>query len=53
MTTLFDAQIVSDGKSATDFFVSLLQASTEYAIIGKDMDGTILRWNEGARRLYG
>ena len=53
MSTLFDTQIVGNGKDATDFIVSLLQASTEYAIIGKDMDGTVLLWNEGARRLYG
>ncbi|MBC7456092.1 MAG: PAS domain-containing protein [Massilia sp.] len=53
MTTLFATQLVGEGKSATDFIVSLLQASTEYSIIGKDMDGTILLWNEGARRLYG
>ena len=45
--------MVGNGKDATDFIVSLLQASTEYAIIGKDIDGTVLLWNEGARRLYG
>ena len=32
---------------------SVLDASTEYSIIGKDLDGTIVLWNEGARRLYG
>ena len=53
MTTLFDTKIVGEGQNAADFIVSLLQASTEYSIIGKDMDGTILLWNEGARRLYG
>jgi PAS domain S-box-containing protein len=53
MTTLFDTKLVGDGQNAADFIVSLLQASTEYSIIGKDMDGTILLWNEGARRLYG
>ena len=26
--------------------------SAEYSIIGKDMDGRILLWNEGARRVY-
>jgi PAS domain S-box-containing protein len=53
MTMLFDTKIVGEGQNAADFIVSLLQASTEYSIIGKDMDGTILLWNEGARRLYG
>jgi PAS domain S-box-containing protein len=32
---------------------SSLESSTEYSIIGKDLDGKILLWNEGARRLYG
>jgi protein-histidine pros-kinase len=32
---------------------SLLEASTEYSIIGKDLDGKIVAWNEGARRIYG
>ena len=53
MSTLFDTKIVEEGQNAADFIVSLLQASTEYAIIGIDMDGAILLWNEGARRLYG
>ena len=53
MATLFDTRIVGKGKSAADFIANILQASTEYSIIGKDMDGTILLWNEGARRIYG
>jgi protein-histidine pros-kinase len=32
---------------------SVLEASTEYSIIGKDLAGTIVLWNEGARRIYG
>ena len=32
---------------------SVLQASTEYSIIALGPDGTILLWNEGARRIYG
>lgn len=35
------------------FLQSILESSTEYSIIGKDLDGKILLWNEGARRLYG
>jgi PAS domain S-box-containing protein len=38
---------------AMDFVETVLEASTEYSIVGKDPDGTILLWNEGARRLYG
>jgi PAS domain S-box-containing protein len=35
------------------FLRSVLEGSTEYAIIAKDLDGHILAWNEGARRIYG
>ncbi|MFZ2853882.1 MAG: PAS domain S-box protein [Rhodocyclaceae bacterium] len=50
---LFDTTIVGDAASSIDFITNILQASTEYSIIGKSLDGTILLWNEGARRLYG
>jgi len=53
MTQLFDTRIVSAPESAVDFITNILQASTEYSIIGKDLDGTIQLWNEGARRIYG
>ncbi|HKV03715.1 MAG TPA: PAS domain-containing protein [Candidatus Acidoferrales bacterium] len=36
-----------------DFITNILESSTEYSVIGKDLDGKILLWNEGARRLYG
>src|SRR5207245_10155554 len=36
-----------------DFMANVLESSTEYSVIGKDLDGTIRLWNEGARRLYG
>jgi PAS domain S-box-containing protein len=32
---------------------SILESSTEYSIVAEDPDGTIVAWNEGARRLYG
>src|SRR5678816_3693392 len=32
---------------------NVLESSTEYSIIAKDLDGKILAWNEGARRNYG
>ena len=50
---LFDPTIVGDAQDALDFIASLLQAATDYSIIGLGLDGTILLWNEGARRLYG
>jgi PAS domain S-box-containing protein len=49
----FDPAIVGNAATAVDFITSILQASTEYSIIGKGLDGTILLWNEGAKRLYG
>jgi PAS domain S-box-containing protein len=50
---LFDNAIVGNAQEAIDFITNILESSTEYSIIGKDMDGKILLWNEGARRLYG
>jgi hypothetical protein len=35
----------------TAFLNSILESSTEYSIVAKDLDGTIRAWNEGARRL--
>ena len=35
------------------FLFEILQASTEYSLIATGVDGRILLWNEGARRLYG
>ncbi|HEY3306254.1 MAG TPA: PAS domain S-box protein, partial [Candidatus Binatia bacterium] len=50
---LFDSAIVGDAQGAVDFITNILESSTEYSIIGKDLSGRILLWNEGARRLYG
>ncbi|MBI1880234.1 MAG: PAS domain S-box protein, partial [Chloroflexi bacterium] len=50
---LFDNAIVGNAQEAVDFITNILESSTEYSIIGKDLDGKILLWNEGARRLYG
>src|SRR5260370_4716250 len=50
---LFDSHIVGNAQEAVDFITNILESSTEYSIIGKDLDGKILLWNEGARRLYG
>src|SRR5207237_1290138 len=35
------------------FLNSILESSTEYSIVATDLAGTILAWNEGARRIYG
>lgn len=54
MAKIFDTTIIGKNtRSAIDFIINILQASTEYSIIGKDLNGTILLWNEGAKRLYG
>jgi PAS domain-containing protein len=50
---LFDRTIVKNAHAAVNFITNILESSTEYSIIGKDLQSTILLWNEGARRLYG
>jgi len=40
-------------RERKDFAVEILLSSAEYALIAQDLDGRILLWNEGARRLYG
>jgi PAS domain S-box-containing protein len=50
---LFDTSIVGDSQKAMDFITNILESSTEYSVIAKDLEGNILLWNEGARRLYG
>lgn len=52
-TILFNRTLVSNPDEAVDFVTSILESSTEYSIIGKDPDGIIVLWNEGARRNYG
>lgn len=41
---------LSETKNLLD---NLLQSSIKYSIIGKDLEGNIVSWNEGARRNYG
>src|SRR5690348_3991913 len=50
---LFDTAIIGDEQAAMRFITNILESSTEYSIIAKDLTGKILLWNEGARRLYG
>jgi PAS domain S-box-containing protein len=52
-TKFLDSTILNTTKGALDFIGNILESSTEYSIIGKDLTGKILLWNEGARRLYG
>lgn len=50
---MFDSSLLSTAKGALDFIGNILESSTEYSIIGMDLSGKVLLWNEGARRLYG
>ena len=50
---LFDSAVLRQADAAMEFLAGVLEASTEYSIIGKRLDGEILLWNEGARRMYG
>ncbi len=40
-------------QETTNFLNSILISSTEHSIIAGDRDGTILAFNEGAKRMYG
>lgn len=53
MANLLDAAPFADPAQAVDFVANVLESSTEYSIIGQDLNGKILLWNEGARRIYG
>jgi light-regulated signal transduction histidine kinase (bacteriophytochrome) len=37
----FDSTVLADAAGALDFITNVLEASTEYSIIGKSLDGTI------------
>ena len=45
--------LTGTSREALDLIAKNLAASTKYSIIGKDLAGTIILWNEGARQLYG
>src|SRR5207237_4827586 len=40
-------------SETTAFLNNILESSTEYSIIAMDLEGSVLAWNEGARRNYG
>jgi PAS domain S-box-containing protein len=50
---LFDKKILACQDDAIEFVSNILGSSTEYSIIGQDLSGIIILWNEGARRIYG
>src|SRR5438445_10505036 len=52
-TKLFDSPIVSTAEQALEFIGNILESSTEYSVIGKDLNGKLQLWNQGARRRYG
>ncbi|MFY9607182.1 MAG: MASE1 domain-containing protein [Blastocatellia bacterium] len=55
ITFLVLAGVVAERKRAEQavFFPASIVESTDDAVIGKTLDGTILSWNQGAERLYG
>ena len=46
-------RIMSEFADTRNFLDNILQSSTKYSIIGKDLNHKILSWNEGAQRNYG
>ncbi|MES2116141.1 MAG: PAS domain S-box protein [Pseudomonadota bacterium] len=48
-----DQSPASAANEQSEFLQNILESSTEYSIIGKDVNGNILLWNAGARRIYG
>jgi PAS domain-containing protein len=53
MSSTLDAGAFLKPADAMGFVQTILQALTEYPIIGHGLDGTILLWNSGAERQYG
>ncbi len=46
-------RIMREFADTKNFLDNILQSSTKYSIIGKDLERKVLSWNEGARRNYG
>jgi PAS domain S-box-containing protein len=46
-------RVMREFAETKNFLDNILQSSTKYSIIGKDLNYKILSWNEGARRNYG
>jgi protein-histidine pros-kinase len=50
---VLDIGSFGSAEEVVDFIETVLEASTAYSIIATDLDGKIVLWNHGARRLYG
>jgi protein-histidine pros-kinase len=50
---VLEAETLGTVAEAMEFVWNVVESSTEYSVIATDLEGTILLWNEGARRLYG
>jgi PAS domain-containing protein len=50
---LFASQAIASESKALEFIGNILKSSTEHPMIATDLEGVILAWREGARRLYG
>ena len=46
-------RVMHEFAETKNFLDNILQSSTKYSIIGKDLDHRVLSWNEGGRRNYG
>ena len=46
-------RVMREFAETKTFLDNILQSSTKYSIIGKDLNHNILSWNEGANRNYG
>ncbi len=46
-------RVMYDFTETKNLLDNILQSSTKYSIIGKDLNRKILSWNEGAKRNYG
>jgi protein-histidine pros-kinase len=52
-TQFLDSSVVVSPEQMLGFLGNILETFIEYSIVGEDLDGNILVWNEGARRMYG
>ncbi|MHB8886032.1 MAG: PAS domain-containing protein [Methylovirgula sp.] len=46
-------RVMREFTETKNFLDNILQSSTKYSIIGKDLQHRVLSWNEGAHRNYG
>jgi PAS domain S-box-containing protein len=46
-------RVMREFAETKNFLDNILQSSTKYSIIGKDLEHRVLSWNEGAHRNYG